>query len=236
MKRMLLIVIAAALIGSIAFAQSNQVLSRNAVGYAKVVAPRGNFALVRNDFKALSGTANPSNLFGLSTFPLGTRLYVWDRGGQQYAFENFLSNKADNIHWEPGTNILTTGSGFWIQVPGTAPSNNYTAFMMGEVPDRFTSPTATYFVAEGFNLLGYPFPADALWTNTELAKNAKLGDALWTFTTNGYDRNTLTSNKADGVHWDNTTQFMYVAQGYWFKRNTGNGTMTWNQPKPYTWP
>lgn len=235
MKKITLM-LAVVLVGSVVFGQSNQVLSRNAVGYVKVTAPRGNFALVRNDFNMLTGDPTASNLFGLTTFPTGTVLYIYDAAASQYNYETLASNKANKLHWGPNTNLITPGQGFWIKVHEGAPSNDYTAFMMGEVPDRFTSPTATVYILEGYNLIGYPYPAEVFWTNTELAKAAVTGDTLYTYTPSGYEYNQFASNKAQGLHWQVPTQILHVGQGYWFKRRTGASGVQWDEPKPYTWP
>jgi hypothetical protein len=236
MKRMMLIMIALVVIGSVAFAQSNQVLSRNAVGYVKVLAPRGGFTLVRNDFNALSGSLTPSNMFGNTTFPVGTRLYIWDNAGSTYNFEDLTSNGFTHVvAWSPNANTLDPGRGFWISVPGGAASNSYTAFMMGEVPDRNTAPTTSVTILTGFNMFGYPYPADVLWTDTQLAKSAEVNDTLYTWNGSGYSFNTLTSNGFTHIKkWDDTNQVLNVGQGYWFRRY-GSG-FTWNETKPYTWP
>ena len=137
MKKIVIVALAAVLVASVASAQT-QVLSRNAVGYTKVTADRDAFALVRNDFVPLSGDNTPSNLFGLTTFPTNTTIYVWDGPNTKYNLETIVYQKAaGSLVWSPGSNVLDPGMGFWVKVPSDAPSNEYTAFMMGEVPDRF---------------------------------------------------------------------------------------------------
>jgi hypothetical protein len=238
MKKMLLAVLVVALIGTVAIGQ--QVLSRNAVGYTKVVANKG-FNLIRNDFYPLGVSATPSNLFGLTTFPTNTVLYIWDAAGSKYNFESLGFQKGIGTLWAPNTNLLTPGKGVWINIPTTAPSNSYTAYMMGEVPDRNnmgagSGGTAVVYIIDGFNLIGYPFPAEVLWTNTDLAKQAVTGDVLWTWNGAGYGFNQYAFQKGVGTIWSQPTQVLYVAQGYWYQRAVGNGALTWREPKPYTWP
>ena len=68
MKRMVLVMLAVVVTGTLAFGQT-QVLSRNAVGYVKVDAERGKFGLVRLDFESMDGSQGGclvlSNLLGL---------------------------------------------------------------------------------------------------------------------------------------------------------------------------
>lgn len=57
MKRLVLaVIVAAAALALFCYAQTNQVLSRNAVGYVKVTCPRGGLVLVRMDFESLDGS------------------------------------------------------------------------------------------------------------------------------------------------------------------------------------
>jgi hypothetical protein len=235
MRKAIVVAIAIALVGAAAQAQTNQVLSRNAVGYAKVTAAKGSLSMLRNDFNSLSGPATPSNLFGNTTFPIGTTLYLWDGFASAYTLEVLASNKASGINWSPNTNRFTPGRGFWLQIPGTAPSNSYTAFLMGEVPDRFTAPTTTIAVATSLNMLGYPYPAQVKWTGTVLAVQSGIGDTLYSWNGAQYSLNVLSSSKASGIRWSDTNQVLEIAKGYWYQRNAGAG-FNWAEPKPYTWP
>jgi len=235
-KKILLLVLGVMLVGSMVFGQTTQVLSRNAVGYVKISAPRGGLTLARNDFISLAGNPTPSNLFGLSTFPIGTKLYIWDNIGARYNLELLSSNAFTHIvKWSPNTSTLSPGHGFWIAVPGTAASNIYEGFIMGEVPDKNTSPTARVDIVTGINMFGYPYPSEVRWTNTQLAKSAQIGDTLFTWNGSSYQQNIFTSNAfTHVVKWSNTNQVLMVGQGYWFKR-VGSSLSSY-ETKPYTWP
>ena len=64
MKKIALVVLLA-LVGSIAYGQT-QVLSRNAVGYVKILGEKGKLTLGRSDFEAMdsAGGIQVSNMFG----------------------------------------------------------------------------------------------------------------------------------------------------------------------------
>ena len=145
MKRIALAIAGLAVISTAAFAQSNQVLSRNAVGYVKVEAVRSNFHFIANSFKDINGgPVTVTNLIG-NQVPIGSAVLVWDPSMQQYRFENKLITG-----WNPGTNRLNTGRGFWLKIADAGPSNTYSVFLMGEVPDSTTQPTSTIPITAGF--------------------------------------------------------------------------------------
>jgi hypothetical protein len=226
MKRIILTALGLATIASVATAQTNVVLSRNAVGYVRVDAPRSNLVLIANNFFNLgSAPITVTNLLG-NQVPVGAAVLVWDSAAQVYKSEIMLFGG-----WSPGTNQLNPGRGFWLQIPPTAASNVYQIYMMGEVPDRFTQPTATVPVVTGLNMLGNPYPVETFFTNTALAKSGVIGDSA------------LFWNASDQVYnaelrlfagWSPGTNVLRPGQAFWYRRS---GTPTnWIQPKPYTWP
>lgn len=235
MKRMVLVMLAIVVTGTLAFGQT-QVLSRNAVGYVKVDAERGKFALVRLDFESMDGSQGGcivvSNLLDSTQFPADTLLYLWNYDTRQY---KSLVQRDPRGGWGlEGSNLLCRGEGFWLKIPASAASNSYPVFLMGEVPDRTTAPTTTMDNVFGMNILGYPYPVDTYWTNTDLAKklpaNALL--YLWVSTSNKYD-GPYQKNPRGGV-WDGAENLVIrPGQAFWVSTTQA---VDWVEGKPYTWP
>ncbi|MBN1268809.1 MAG: hypothetical protein JXB04_04420 [Kiritimatiellae bacterium] len=224
MKRLgVAILVITALAACIVFAQTNQVLSRNAVGYTRVVVPKGGLVLVRMDFEDLAGgDLHAADVIG-DQMPMGSVVYHYDNGLGGYATDNKTV-----LGWS--TNIIfDRGMGLWLRVPSTAVSNEYVVYLMGEVPDRFTAPTSQVAVASGITQLGYLYPADVLWTNTTLAKNSKLGDVLY-----WWDGSNYVANNRSVLGWANPNLVLTPSMGFWFK--TTAAATNWIEDKPYTWP
>ena len=228
MKRIALVVLLA-LVGSIAYGQT-QVLSRNAVGYVKILGEKGKLTLGRSDFEAMdsAGGIQVSNMFG-NQLPDNTTLYLWDRGAAAYK----TIAKVPRSGWAAaGTTRVARGGGFWIRVPSGAASNEYPVYIMGEVPDRLTAPTTTVTGLSGLNMLGFPYPVQGLWTNTDIAIKAPVNSILylWDQSNQAYQ----THAKVPRSGWSTATNLvLYPGQGFWL-RNTG--TFDWAESKPYTWP
>ncbi|MFH1184547.1 MAG: hypothetical protein V1755_05850 [Chloroflexota bacterium] len=205
------------------FAQTNQVLSRNAVGYVRIVVPKGGLVLVRMDFEDLQGgDLRAQDVIG-DQLPLGSVVYNYRPSLGAYVVDNRTV-----LGWS--TNIIfDRGMGLWFRVPANAVSNEYVVYLMGEVPDRFTAPTSQVAVASGITQLGYMYPADILWTNTTLAKKAQLGDILYWWNGSNYVANNRTV-----LGWANPNLVITPAMGFWF-RTTAAAT-NWMETRPYTWP
>ena len=228
MRRTIAVVALLAVMGTFVHAQTTQVVSRNAVGYVKIEAPKGEFAMLRNDFLPVDG-AEPTVVTVLGQqVPVNTKVYIWDPISSGYLIETRVPFGSG---WSPATNVLDTGRGFWLQVPATAPSNTYTVFMMGEVPDRFTQPTSTVQVAGStFSQIGYPYPVTMAWTNTALAAAGAVNDKVYFWNGAGYD--IITKSPFGG--WQPPDVEFQPGDAFWYAN--GGGEITWNEPKPYDWP
>ena len=219
------------------YAQSNQVVSRNAVGYVRVDLQKGEIRLLSYPFFCLSTNdytpPTPMNTMFFDTVPPGTCLYVWDAAASMYRSEILVSNRVSGLKWIPNKNLLSPGRGFWMKIHPMAPSNYYTIYLLGEVPDDYTAPTSTVDILPGMNLLGYPYPAETQWTNLNLAKTATPGDIIYTFSNGAYQSSAcyMTTN---GTCWSQNL-CLRPGDGFWFKRTAGTA-LTWEETKPYTWP
>lgn len=231
-KRILAFAVVLAGLTAVSYGQG---VGSNVVGFTMVRIARGDFGLLSYDFDSMSGAPIPSNVIA-ETLPSSSQIYVWDLPGQRYVIESFVSQKGGGVLWSPGTNLLRRGYGFWLKVPSTAPSNEYSVYMLGQVPSGDSGAQTTVGILEGFNLIGFPYPTTVVWTNTALAESASVGDVLYTYSPAGYQLNTLVASKGGDPYWTTPTQTMNIGRGYWFLRQPGGGSIQWTESKPYTWP
>ncbi len=225
MKKIVVAMLGVATAATMAFGQTNQVLSRNAVGYIKLNIDKGDFAMIQNPFINLAGSDyTVTNLFG-DQLPSGSSVFIWDEAGQTYVSENKGFGG-----WFPGTNVLDPGNGFFLTIGAAAPSNNYSIFMMGEVPDRFTQPTGTVPYVNGFSMVGYPFPVTTEVTNTTLAANLPSGSTVFLWDQAG--QTYVSENKGFGG-WFPGTNVLNPGAAFFLSTTVSTN---WVEPKPYTWP
>jgi hypothetical protein len=185
--------------------------------------------MVRLDFINLDGANyTVTNLVG-TQLPVNRQAFIWDRTLAAYKTETRTIGG-----WTPGTNQINRGGGFFLRAPaGAGVSNTYTVYFMGEVPDAITAPTTTVGTLSGLNLVGYPYPAEILWTNTHLAKTAVVNDQLFVWSVSNQAYTTYTRTIGGWGAATNVT--IFVGQGF-FSRKFGTNTVLWTEVKPYTWP
>lgn len=246
MKKLLLLVFAVTMVGSLAFGQT-QVLSRNAVGYVRIDVKSNNLALCSDNFVGFSNTISGifgNQLMGYSNIGTSDEIMVWS--GTKY-----------DRYWKPAplggstwvkypsvtaaTNTLSPGQTFWII--NKQPSNQ-TVYLMGQVPDsqNFGS-TSTVWCVEGLNMPAYSFPVDVAITQLNLASakqgnNIGAGDNLWKWDASIRNYVKYWKSPVGWVKYPATTQTVdriYPGEGFWYVRRT-NTVMTWAETKPYSWP
>lgn len=225
MKKILSIGIAGALAGVIAVQAQTNVASQNAVGYIKHDIERGDFKLIQTPFFDIDGSdVTVDEVFG-DQLPIGSSVFIWDADAQSYKSESLLI-----VGWTPGTNVFIPGQGFFVSVPSTAPETQYTAYVMGEVPDSSTLPTATVSIANGFTMTGVPYPVDTIWTSTTLAASAPVGSSafLWDSVSQSYK-----SESKLIVGWVPGTNVIKAGDAFFFR--TASAT-NWTETKPYSYP
>ena len=214
------------------------VISRNVVGYYRVDMQRGEIRMLTYPFFCVSVTntvdPTPMNTVWFNSVPPGTCLYFWDAAVSMYRSEVLVSNVVTGLKWVPNKNLLIPGKGFWVKIPSFAPSNQYSIYLMGELPDAYTAPTTTVDVLPGMNMLGYPYPTDALWTNLNIAKTASRGDIAYIYS-NGYRSCNCLSTNGGVPLWMPTTFCLRVGEGFWYK-SRAETTRSWEEAKPYSWP
>jgi hypothetical protein len=226
MKKLVVSMIAVLAAGA-AFAATNEVYSRNAVGYEAIQLSTNQLEMVRYDFMYLgSGLCTVSNLIG-DQLPAGSSVYLWDGVSQKYVVENKIRSG-----WTPNTNIINYAQAFFLKAGVT----NTTVYLMGEVPDQYTSPvktSAVYGVSGGaLGQYAYAYPVAIPFTNTLFYSNSVAGDSLniWSKTGNNYQVwNKIRSG------WQPSIPSVVIQPGQGFFYRTTN-TAPWVMVKPYTWP
>ena len=234
MKKLIIAALAAGLIGASAQAQTNQVLSRNAVGYVKVTAPSNSLILVRNDFESLTGGSPAvSNLIGTQV-PVGASLYIWDRSSQQYRSSS-LNTPARGGWGTFGTNQIKRGESFFLRIPSAAGiSNQYEVYLMGEVPDSTTAPTTTVTGVSGLGMWGHPYPVATQLTNIGVVAGAAVGDTIYLWSVSNQNYASFSRNTPARGGWGGATNVVLnPGEGFWLRSSI---TQNWSTIKPYTWP
>lgn len=225
MKKITAILLGTLIVSSAALANTNQVLSKNAVGYVKRTVPGGGLDLMTVPFVNLSQVNNTvSNTFPSATD--GTQISLWSQGSQTY--RTFI--KAKGTWGNPGTNVLARGDAVFFRSPSASTQE---VFIMGEVPDSATAPTTTVTVISGLNAVGLGYPVSTSWTGTTLAASLPDGSQISVWNGSAY----TTIIKAKGS-WGASGNSLVIdpGDGFFVRSPVGAPTINWNQTKPYTWP
>ncbi len=232
MRKALLIALCICVVGSLAYGQTSNVLSRNAVGYVKITVRSNTLFVARNDFESL-GTAPLaiSNAIG-DQLPGGSQIILWDKVGQTFKSPIIKTFSG----WGPqGSNRLARGDAFFIRLPSTVPSNSYQVYFMGEVPDRTkaTGTGTTFNILPGLNLNGDPYPVSRKWTNTAMAGALPGGSQLLTWNETNQTYNSPIIKTFSGWGPVGNALTIEPGVGFWIR---STGTVTFSEGKPYTWP
>ena len=230
-----IVILAAVVIAATVWA-TNQVTSINVAGYVKFNLDRGKFYMLRNDFFAMGDADNSvSNIIGRQ-LPQDSRIYTWNSaGGGSYVASTYSRYFSGGwkTNWVPGTNRLHIGAGFWVLIPAGAALPSYTLNILGEVPNN---PTSIVPLASTFSMLGYSYPTAIAWTNTTLAKSAKLNDKIfyWDPSINNYRNATYSKYFSGGwkTNWTGDNIILEVGRGFWYQK-TALTNLFWVENRPY---
>jgi len=207
-----------------ALGQTNQVLSRNAVGYETVSLPANTFQFVTMQFNNIDGSGlTVSNVLPVASN--NTQCILWDQANQQYI--TLLRTKGA---WTGGgTQSLTRGQAFFLK--GAAVDQTF--YFMGEVPDSITATQTVSIAVPGFSAMGSGYPVATYWTNTAISAALSNSDQFIVYDTS--ISNYTTFAKSKGAWAAASTYVIQPAQGF-FVRKFSINTNTWTEVKPYTWP
>lgn len=230
MKKALIIALGLAFVGS-AFAQTNTVLSRNAVGYVKVDLVASNkLHLIRNDFVGIGSSAVAiSNT--LATLPVGSKVLLFNESAQ--AYNPAITKTA--FGWGPaGSNVLPRGVSFFLTT-ANSPTNvpSYPLYIMGEVPDAQTAPNTAVSIPAGFGFKGYPYPVAQKWTNTALSVQLGLGAKVIPWDSSLQTYGSAITKTAFGWGPAGNALVLNPGQGFLISASAPGSA---SEVKPYTWP
>ncbi len=258
MNRISTAVTALGLAATVTLAATNEVVSVNVVGYAKVNVPAQKYVLASIGFNAMDPNATVQELFGDQLtggfgFADGDHIYMWDAAQQKYIllYKQSTGGVFPNDGWlngetlEPATNKVTPGMAFWLESVQVA---DQTVTMLGEVVSAATMPVA---LVEGFNFVSYPYSADQALTNTTMQADGAVGgfgyadsDHLYSWDVANQKYEIFYLQNSGGIFpndgWINgeslepATKVLALAEGYWYERLAGNGVLTWSPTIPYT--
>jgi len=109
-----------------------------------------------------------------SQVPPGSQLIAFN-GATQY--QPTITRDRDGWWGPRGTTALARGNAYWLYIPpvgGLVVSSQYTLTFSGALA---TGPF-TLTNAFGYNGVGYPYPVDYFWTNSQCAKSARNNSTL----------------------------------------------------------
>jgi hypothetical protein len=227
MKKTIAIMLGLIVAQTASYATTNQVLSRNAVGYIRRSVENGQLDFVGAPFVNLAGGENVlSNLFPNPA--AGTSAFKWDKVGQVY---QFFGAKGAAWNAASATAVVSRGEGIFLKCPGSV---TQTFYVMGEVPDRLTAPTTTVGIAAGLTFVSLSYPVAIAWTSTTLAAALPTGSqlVLWNKTNSQY----MFYGKK-GTSWQSGTNVvLQPGDAFYVKQPGGSLPFNWVEGKPYTWP
>jgi len=235
------VVLAVLLTAGLAFANSGTVTSKNMVGFVKLTIPENSITMCSLNFDT---DKNLDELFhgqltGNNTPGSADNILAWDQASSRYV--TYWRTPIDEW-WKAGESGVTTdtispGQGFWIIT--RAGEGTQTVYLLGEVVDE----PVTVVFEEGLNLFGPQYSA-ALGINESLLATIGHGG-----NTPGSADNILIWDRGTGryvTYWltpitewwkagesSATTDSMDLGNGFWYIRRTGQGQLSWSEPKPY---
>lgn len=223
MNKSVLVAVALSVAGCFVSQAAGPVSSVNAVGYISSTVTGGQYLMMANPFAKVSGSGSMTikDVFGTNGIPFGMSVYLFD--GVGYVGETF----AGSFGWLPGTNDISRVDGFWVY---SSLTTNLT--LSGEVPGGSYASNTVSVLAQGYQMIGYPYPVSIALTNTALASVASFGDTIYAFNGVGYDGCTYAG---PSFGWLPAGFTFSPGVGYWYYK-TSAGSTNWNEAKPYNWP
>lgn len=230
MKKLTAILLGTLIASSAALAQTNQVLSRNAVGYVKVNLQSNKLYLVTNPFVNLDGVGDPRLTNVFSAIPNGGTVSIWNEAS--VAYDNYSKSTRGTWSAPSLTAVVKRADGVFLRMPTT--NSPVDLFLMGEVPDRFTAPSSFVARVPGITMVGLPYPVTIRLTNTVTAQQLPNGGtiSIWNPDTAQY----INYAKSSRGTWNAEALTANVNPGQGLVIRATNAASSWFETKPYTWP
>ena len=232
MKKLVMTV--AVLTCAASFVSAQTVTSANIVGYNKAISYKGQ-QLFGANFQIADG-ATPNSLFG-EMFPNGTKVYKYSNDGlgtAGYDFATFTVHPVFGSNWDK-PDMTLDGVGFWVQIPGTAPTNEYQSIISGEVE---VSGAVTNPIVIGLQLLTNPYPVDRTVAGATdgMGFTPSDGDKVFVYAndgqgTVGYDFATFSVHPVFGANWDKPNIAISIGAGFWYD---STASTNWIANRPFS--
>ncbi len=209
------------------FAATNDVTSVNAVGFVKTTVPDGGWALISVPFEDIdgSGTMTISDIVPKASNLSKAWIY---RNGAWMSSDTYYDAMPG---WYPGTNEFIRSDAIFINAPVGGGDIDINA--NGEVPGDY-APTSTVVVADGWTLMGYPYPADITLEASDLANKASNLDKIWHWNQSSGMWESIATYYDAMPGWYPTNVTLRAGEGYFY--NSTGGGFDWTETKPYVWP
>lgn len=210
------------LVATAAFAQG-PVYSVNVVGFNKMQFEKGKQYLVSTAFESIDGAPlRAGDVIG-TQLPVNTTINYYVGGVTPYKTDS----RGALTGWS--TNITFNGKmGFFLKLPNTGTQIVYDVVFKGQAP---MDSSISNVVAQGLNMLSYPFTADVRFRDTALYTNSAINDVMniWQPQTTNY----APYSKGALTGWGSGTNVVFrQGMGFWYKRNP-TGSILVKEGRPY---
>lgn len=199
-------------------ADSNTATSVNIVGFQKITCSTGQWVLVSAAFQSVDGTVLKCANVISNQLPKGTSVITYDTTAQAYKSDSKSGFSVDGT-WSDNI-TFSGGMGFWIYVPSEGlgvTTSSYDVVFAGQVP---MSLIASNEVKNGFNLLGFPYTASVVFSNTSLYNNSVRGDSIVLWKNNTYQ--SYSKGGFGEAIWPDEAKALVITpdMGYWYYSST----------------
>lgn len=184
--------------------------------------------LIRNDYDGTPSEMSLANLIGTQV-PPGSQFIRFDPVAQAY-LPTITRDRYGS--WGPaGTTVLARGVAYWLNIPpqgGLVSNSSYSVTLSGTIPSVATTVVAT----TNYNAMGYPYPADCIWSNTALAVASPNGSYVY-FWNPEYTTFYQGMKSTKGTGWPPTVGGTLEAGLGFFLKSAGTNVVSVVEPLPY---
>jgi hypothetical protein len=186
--------------------------------------------LIRYDYDGSSAARSLANVIG-SQVPPGSTFIEFDPVAQ--AYRPAITRDTEGSWGPRGTTVLQRGTAYWLGIPPVdgiwVLTNSYTVTLTGDVPVS----NLTMVCKPLWGAVGYPYPVDRLFTNTQYAKIVANGSQmiLWDASSQTF-LPPASKTKIAGWTAPASTSVLTAGQGY-FLRSASAAATNIVETKPY---
>ena len=164
------------------------------------------------------------NKFGAfeTNAPSGTRVSFYDP-----AFTNFYAGNKGVKGWQPANSnrVVLPGESFFLKAPAT---NDMSIALTGTIPVS----SVTNQVNARWSALGYPYPEDAIWTDTSLASNLPAGSLVYFWDVDRQQYDTFRKGPPAKGGWGSASnRVIHPGDGFFVRQPPGSAPFLWIQER-----